>query len=75
MDLEDRQMQFRVRELNRPHNSDHETVAGTFTEGVSVTNFTPEAAVFLDGSRIILGLQYGDVVEPRISGSPLRIYL
>jgi len=75
MELDDRQIQFRVRELYHPRSTDPSSVAGTFTEGVSVMNLTPEAVVLLDGSRIQLEVRYGDIVHPRVSEHPLRIFL
>jgi NAD+ kinase len=75
MQLDDRQIQFRVRELYRSRSTGPSSVAGTFTEGVRVQNLTPEAAVFLDGSRIQLEVRYGDTVQPRVSDYPLRIFL
>ncbi len=88
MKLEDRHLQFRVREPYRStpvirscNVGDARRTApgkgrysGTFVDDLEVINLTPEAAVYVDGSRICWQLQYGDAVAPRISVDPLRIF-
>jgi len=73
--LGDSQMQFRIREAYRGKGGCYRLEQGLFREGLSVVNLTPEATIFVDGSRISYTLNYGDVIEPRVSTHPLRIFL
>ena len=75
MDLNEQRMQFLVREPYRGRGKTYELERGFFSLGVRITNLTPEAAVYVDGSRLIHRLEYGDVVEPAASSHPLMIYL
>lgn len=70
-----RRLQFKVREPYRGIGLTYALEQGTFQDGLSITNLTPEAQVFVDGSRIFYKLNYGDIVEAKISQSPLMIYL
>ena len=75
MELNEQHMQFLVREPYRGRGKTYQLERGFFSEGVRITNLTPEAAVYVDGSRLMHKLVYGDVVEPSASSHPLRIYL
>lgn len=75
MNLSELTMQYLVREpYSRPRQR-LQLKRGYFLDGFSVTNLTPEAALYVDGSRIVHRLVYGDVIEPAVSEHPLRIYL
>ena len=74
MPLDAKMLQFAVREIFR-RQTPHRLLRGTFTRGLRITNLTPEAAVWVDGGHIRHDLCYGDVIEPRLSPHPLRIYL
>jgi len=75
MNRNERTMQYLVREPYRGPNQRLELLRGYFVDRLSITNLVPEAAVYIDGSRIMHRLVYGDVLEPRVSQHPLRIYL
>jgi len=75
MELWERRMQFLVRECYCVRDIRGPLRSGMFERGLKITNLTPEASVFVDGSRMIHNLNYGDVVEPVIAQEPLSIYL
>ncbi len=75
MELEENRMQFLVREPYRGRGKTYQIERGFFTDGLSITNLTPEAAVYVDGSRLMHKLVYGDVVAPTVSAHPLMIHL
>lgn len=75
MELPDARMQFLVREPYYPRGEKAIPTQGYFQESFAVTNLTPHAAIYVDGSRIVHRLLYGDRIQPRISPHPLRIYL
>jgi NAD+ kinase len=75
MTLADKELQFLVREPFKPRGINYAVERGLFTDGLVITNLTPEAAVFVDGTRHHFSIFYGDVIEPRVSSHPLRIYL
>lgn len=77
MELNDIRLQFLVRELCRTWSGSrrYRLKHGFFRAGFSVTNLSPEAALYLDGSRIVIRLFCGDVFEVRPSHRNLRIYL
>jgi len=73
--LGENRLQFVVREPYRGRGLAYALEKGKFVKGFSITNLTPEARVFVDGSRIQYNLNYGDVVEARVSSHPLVIFL
>lgn len=75
MELSDRRMQLIVREPYCGRNMQYRLEHCHFSSGCRITNLTPEAAVYVDGARIVRTLVYGDIVEPVVSNTPLSIYL
>jgi NAD+ kinase len=75
MDLEAPTLQFFVREPYVTRDQSIKLRGGTFEDGLAITNLTPEAAVYVDGTRHSFEIHYGDVIEPRLSSHPLCIYL
>lgn len=75
MPLSEEKMQFLVREPYRGKGIEYRLQRGIFRDGLSITNLTPDGIAYLDGARIQLRLAYGDVLEPKRSPSPLKIYL
>ncbi len=75
MDLEAPTLQFFVREPYVARDQSIKIRGGIFEDGLAITNLTPEAAVYLDGTRHSFAIHYGDVIEPRLSSHPLCIYL
>jgi NAD+ kinase len=75
MALDDRVLQYLVREPYCQRGAGIALRNGTFAQGMAITNLTPEAAVYLDGTWHEFPVYYGDVIEPRLSAHPLRIYL
>lgn len=75
MDVGSCQMQLLVREPYRAKNLEYKLDHLFFGEGCKITNLTPEAAVYVDGARIVHPLVYGDIVQPVVSATPLSIYL
>lgn len=75
MGLSGTSMQFLVREPYVGVGIGYKLDRGVFGEGLCLTSLTPHASIFVDGSRIAFELNYGDRIEPRVSETPLRIYL
>jgi len=75
MELTSSQMQFLVREPYTPAGTSYVLPRGMFEMGLEIINLTPEAMVYLDGSRISHQLMYGDVISSRVSEHPLHIFL
>lgn len=75
MPLSEKKMQFLVREPYRGKGLTYQLERGIFSDDLAITNLTPDAAAFVDGARISYRLAYGDVIEPRPSQTPLKIYL
>lgn len=75
MDLGASALQYFVREPYAARDQRINIQNGVFDDGLAITNLTPEAAVFLDGTRHSFPVLYGDVIEPRLSAHPLCIYL
>lgn len=75
MHLDDDRMQFLVRECYCVREPREPLRTGTFRDGLKITNLTPEASVYVDGTRIVHPLHYGDVVEALPSKTPLSIFL
>lgn len=75
MDLGDDHLQFLVRECYCVREKRELLQHGVFRSGLRITNLTPEASVFVDGTRIVHALHYGDVVEALPSETPLSIFL
>ncbi len=75
MDIEGKRLQYRTREPSPTGRDVWRLHQGFFERGLSLTNLTPEAAVFVDGTRIVHPVNYGDTIQPRVSDTPLRIYL
>lgn len=75
MELTSNSMQFLVREPYTPAGTRYVLSGGVFEQGLEIINLTPEAMVYVDGSRISHQLMYGDVISSRVSEHPLRIFL
>jgi NAD+ kinase len=75
MELSSSSMQFLVREPYTPAGTRYALSGGVFEQGLEIINLTPEAMVYVDGSRICHQLMYGDVIASRVSEHPLRIFL
>ncbi len=75
MELTDDRMQFLVRECYCVRENREPLKQGMFRQGLKITNLTPEASVYVDGTRIVHPLHYGDVVEALPSQTPLSIFL
>ena len=75
MEMDSSSLQFLVREPYVAREQSIKIRGGIFDDGLAITNLTPEAAVYLDGTRHSFTIHYGDVIEPRLSSHPLCIYL
>lgn len=75
MQLHEQRLQFKVRECYCVREPFPPLQSGFFINGFAITNLTMDAALYVDGSRIIHKLTYGDTFEVVPSSSPLRIFL
>jgi len=68
-------LQYLVRELYRPPQTDLRLTGGILSEPLTVISRLHEGAVFLDGHRLRHRVGYGDRVVVRCHEHPLRIFL
>ncbi len=70
-----RDLQYKVRELFRPPQSDHELTGGIIADKVEILSKTSSAAVFMDGHRVRFRVGYGDLVRVESNSRPMSLYL
>lgn len=71
LDLSERKLQFRVRELFRESIIDEPIVGGLIDDGFELTSRMPHGKVYVDGHRHAIDFHFGDHVTFKLSESPL----